>query len=68
MEYFNTTLTNFSAAVANSGLVSGINHQLLEMVLAMLGIIQQFTKKTYHKYQKKIFFSICENMLIKLFD
>ncbi|PKY34283.1 hypothetical protein RhiirB3_453851, partial [Rhizophagus irregularis] len=46
MEYSNETSTNFSLAVASSGLVGGINHQSLEMILAMLGITQQYTKNT----------------------
>ncbi|CAB4427054.1 unnamed protein product [Rhizophagus irregularis] len=58
MEYSNETSTNFS--LASSELIRGINHQSLEMILAMLGITQQYTKKMYHENQKKLFHPICE--------
>ena len=59
-EYSNESSTNFSLAVASSGLVGGINRQSLEMILATLGITKQFTKKSHHENQKKIFRPICE--------
>ncbi|POG75841.1 hypothetical protein GLOIN_2v935947 [Rhizophagus irregularis DAOM 181602=DAOM 197198] len=59
-EYSNETSSNFSLAVASSGLVGGINRQSLEMILATLGITQQLTKKSHHENQKKIFHPICK--------
>ncbi|CAG8839796.1 19920_t:CDS:2, partial [Gigaspora margarita] len=45
----------YSYAVAAAGLGGGISHHATQSVLAILGVISQSCKKSYHTYQNKIF-------------